>query len=141
MKHILQIVLLLFSVGIFACDCNRREITEKYIQSEFVANITITKIYPNQKNEKGYKADIKINDLYKGKKLKSIYIYGRSDNRIGSSCDIYIPVNTKLIAYAEKNSDGNFGIGMCSGIMYLDYSYLYKQKTLKTTKQLKKQKI
>jgi hypothetical protein len=120
MKNILQITIFLFSIGVFACDCDEPKITEKFIESEFVANVTILKIYPNQKNEQGYKADIKINELFKGKRLKSIYVYGRSDNGIGSSCDIYIPTNTKLVAYARKNKDGNYGIGMCSGLLYLD---------------------
>jgi hypothetical protein len=120
MKNILQITIFLFSIGVFACDCDEPKITEKFIESEFVANVTILKIYPNQKNEQGYKADIKIKELFKGKRLKSIYVYGRSDNGIGSSCDIYIPTNTKLVAYARKNKDGNYGIGMCSGLLYLD---------------------
>ncbi len=140
MKNILHITIFLFSIGVFACDCDPPKITEKYVESEFVANVTILKIYPNQKNEQGYKADIKINELYKGEQLKSIYVYGRSDNGIGSSCDIHIPVNTKLIAYARKNRNGNYGIGMCSGIMYLDYSAIYRKKTLKNKKELKKQK-
>ena len=128
MKNILQITIFLFSIGVFACDCDPPKITEKYIESEFVANVTIIKIYPNQKNEQGYKADIKINELFKGEQLKSIYIYGRSDNGIGTSCDIYIPVNTKLIAYARKNKDGNFGIGMCSGLLYLNKTNQKRQK-------------
>jgi hypothetical protein len=140
MKKILQITILLLSIGVFACDCDPPKITEKYIESDFVANVTITKIYPNQKNERGYKADIKINELYKGERLASIYIYGRSDDGIGGSCDIHIPVNTKLIAYVRKNSDGNYGIGMCSGLMYFDYSHYYIKKTLKNERELKKQK-
>ena len=128
MRNILNITIFLFSIGVFACDCDEPKITEKYIESEFVANVTILKIYPNRSNEKGYKADIKINELFKGERLKSIYAYGRSDNGIGSSCDIYIPVNTNLIAYARKNKDGNFGIGMCSGILYLNEINQKRQK-------------
>ena len=128
MKKILQITIFLFSIGVFACDCDPPNITEKYTQSDFVANVTIIKIYPNQKNEHGYKADIKINELYKGDRLKSIYVYGRSDNGIGTSCDIYIPENTKLVAYASKNKDGNFGVGMCSGLLYLNKTNQQRQK-------------
>jgi hypothetical protein len=62
MKNILQITIFLFSIGVFACDCSEPKITEKYIESEFVANVTILKIYPNEKNEKGYKANRKINE-------------------------------------------------------------------------------
>ncbi|MGZ0017538.1 hypothetical protein [Yeosuana sp. AK3] len=127
MKKILQIFIILISPFAFACDCDEPKITEKYIESEFVADVTIIKIYPNQRNEGGYRANIKINELFKGERLKSIYVYGRSDNGIGTSCDIYIPVNTKLIAYARKNKEGNFAIGMCSGIFYLN-EYNKRQK-------------
>ena len=139
MKKILQLIIFLFSIGISACDCDPPKITEKYIESDFVANVTIIKIYPNKKNEQGYKADIQINELFKGERLKSIYIYGRSDNGFGTSCDIFIPINTKLIAYARKNIDGNYGIGMCSGIMYLEYSRFFKKKTLKNKRELEKE--
>lgn len=142
MKNILQITIFLFSIGVFACDCDEPKITEKFIESEFVANVTIMKIYPNQKNEQGYKADIKINELFKGERLKSIYIDGRSDNGIGSSCDIYIPVNTRLVAYARKNKDENFEIGMCSGLLYLNKTNQKRQKReLEILKTLKENKI
>jgi hypothetical protein len=142
MKNILQITIFLFSIGVFACDCDEPKITEKFIESEFVANVTILKIYPNQKNEQGYKADIKINELFKGERLKSIYVYGRSDNGIGSSCDIYIPTNTNLVAYARKNKDGNYGIGMCSGILYLDKTNPKRQnRELKILREFKSNNI
>jgi len=142
MKKILQITIFLFSIGVFACDCDPPKITEKYTQSDFVANVTIIKNYPNQKNEQGYRADIKINELYKGDRLKSIYVYGRSDNGIGTSCDIYIPENTELIAYAQKNKDGNFGIGMCSGLLYLNNKNIKRQKReLDILKTFKSKKI
>lgn len=142
MKKILQISIFLFSIGVFAYDCDPPKITEKYTQSDFVANVTIIKIYPNQKNEQGYRADIKINELFKGDRLKSVYVYGRSDNGFGTSCDIYIPENTNLIAYASKNKDGNFGIGMCSGLLYLNKRNLKRQKReLDILKMLKSKNI
>ncbi len=141
MKNILQIAIFLFSIGVFACDCDEPKITEKFIESEFVANVTILKIYPNQKNEQVYKADIKINELFKGERLKSIYVYGRSDNG-RSSCDIYIPTNTNLVAYARKNKDGNYGIGMCSGILYLDKTNPERQnRELKILREFKSNNI
>jgi len=139
MKNILQILIFLFSIGVLACDCDPPTITKKYIQSDFVANITITKVYPNKKGEYVYKADIKVNELYKGEIMKSIYVAGVSDGGFGTSCSIFIPENTKLIAYSQKGINGNFTIGMCSGLMYLDYSNMYRKKTRKTKKQLARQ--
>ncbi|MDT0685089.1 hypothetical protein [Autumnicola psychrophila] len=120
MKKFLLIILFLVSSRVLACDCDPPDITEKFVQSEFVADVTIIKIYPNEKNERGYKADIKINKLYKGEPIKSVHVYGRSDHKFQSSCDILIPVDTQLIAYARKNKNGNYGIGMCSGLLYLN---------------------
>ena len=120
MKLIVQAIILFSSIGAFACDCDEPGITEKYQHSDFIADVTILKIYPNTKNESGYKADIQVNELYKGEKLKTIYVDGRSDGGIGTSCDIYIPTGTRLIIYANKNKYGNYLTGMCSGNLYLD---------------------
>ena len=117
---VIQILIFFISVGAFACDCDEPGITEKYQRSDFIANVTILKIYPNTETESGYRSDVRINELYKGEQLKSIYVYGRSDGGLGTSCDIFIPTGTKLIVYASKNDDGNFGTGMCSGNLYLD---------------------
>lgn len=129
MKFLLSIIILYSMSFTSFCDCAIYQLPEKYIESGFVADITILKLYPNQKNKKGHKADIKINKLFKGKRMKSIYVYGLNDEdyedddgfiKDSNSCDLYIPVNTRLIAYAKKNKDGNFGIGMCSGLLYLN---------------------
>lgn len=128
MKIAVQIIILFISVGAFACDCDEPGITEKYQRSDFIADVTILKIYPNKETERGYRADVRINKLYKGKKLSSIYVYGRSDGGIGTSCDIFIPAGEKLIVYTGKNEEGNFGTGMCSGNLYLNSSNKQRQQ-------------
>ncbi|MFK7749585.1 MAG: hypothetical protein AB8B65_14410 [Kordia sp.] len=139
MKKLLQLCCFFSTIIAVACNCDPLSITQKYIQSDFVAKVTIVKIYPNEKNRELYKADIKIHTLYKGKQLKSIYIAGNNGGT-GSSCSIFIPENTKLIAYARKRVDGKYTIGMCSGLMYLDYSATYRKKTRKTAKGMKRQR-
>lgn len=119
MKKVFTIILILFSIKSFACDCDSPEITKKFTESDFVAKAKIVKVYKNQDEEEIYKADILIDELFKGESLKSIYVYGRSDGEIGSSCAIYIPENTELIIYARKDRKGLYGIGMCSGLLYL----------------------
>ena len=144
MKKILQILIILFSSGIFACVCDTPSITEKYSRSDFVAKAKIIKNYKNDSEIELYRADIVITELYKGDSLKSIYVRGVVEDDIyevvGSSCAISIPEDTELIIYAEKNRDGKYTIGMCSGLMYLDYSAHYRKKTLKNEYELKKQK-
>lgn len=92
--------------------------TEKFSIADFVAEIKITKVYENDGEEELYKSDIQILNLYKGDRLNSIYIAGRSDKRMGSSCSIFIPEGTELIAYGYKNKEGKTTIGMCSGLSY-----------------------
>ena len=120
MKNILQIIIFFYSAGVSACTCDDPKITEKYIQSDFVAKAKIVKNYDNEGSTELYKADIEILELYKGNSLNSIYVAGRSDGRIGSSCAIFIPENTELILYATRDKEGNFNVGMCSGLLYLN---------------------
>ena len=144
MKKILQIFIILFSSGIFACDCDPPSITEKYSRSDFVARARIIKNYKNESEIELYRADIVITELYKGDSLKSIYVRGVVGDGVyvvvGSSCAISIPEDTELIIYAGKSRDGKYTVGMCSGLMYLDYSARYRKKTLKNEYELKKQK-
>lgn len=105
---------------IIAHTCDDPSITEKFIQSDFVAKAKIVRNYENEGSKELYKADIVISELFKGEKQTSIYVAGRSDGNIGSSCAIFIPENTELIIYARKNKDGKYSVGMCSGLFYLN---------------------
>ena len=98
------VVLLLAAEDVLACDCSHRNLTDKYMQSDFVATIKITRVYQNAGEEEIYKADIQITELFKGDSPTSVYVYGRSDGTLGSSCAIYIPENTELVAYARKDA-------------------------------------
>lgn len=143
MKNIFVLFFCFLSIGSFACVCGEQTITEKYIKSDFVAIVTITKIYPNEKNSNFYRADIKINELYKGEYLKSIFVYGRSNKyEIGTSCDIFIPVNTKFVAYADKNDKGFYSVGMCSGLLYLNKNRIkYQENELSILNTFRSKKI
>ena len=137
MKNILIIILFLFSVKAVACSCGSRGIIEKYLESDFVASAVITKDYLNAGEEEIYRSDIQIEELFKGEELKSIYVRGRSDGKLGSTCSIFIPERTKLIIYAYKNKDGHYEIGVCSGLLYLNKNEDSKQ----LAKQLKELQI
>lgn len=142
MKKILQITIFLFSIGIFACTCDDPKITEKYIESDFVAKVRIVKNYKNDDSKELYKADIVISELFKGVGQSSIYVAGRSDGKMGSSCAIFIPENTELIIYARKNKDGKYSVGMCSGLLYLNNRNFNRQKReLDILKMFKSQNI
>ncbi|WP_218598761.1 hypothetical protein [Polaribacter sp. NJDZ03] len=142
MKKILHITLFLFSIGVFACDCMPPNLTEKYSKSEFVAKVKIVRNYSNENSKELYKADIIVEELFKGKNIKSIIIAGRSDGKIGSSCSMFIPENTELIIYTSKNKNGNYVVGMCSGLLrFNDWNIKKQRKELEILKALKSKDI
>lgn len=120
MKLIPGLLFMFLSINSLACVCMLQKFAEKYTESDFVARARIIKAYKNEGEEELYKADILIYDLYKGHKIKSIYVEGRSDGKRGSSCAIFIPENTELIIYAKKYEKRNFIIGYCPGLVYLN---------------------
>jgi len=128
MKNILFLFILLFSFRALGCICDPPSITENFAKSDFVARAKIVKNYKNEDLTERYKADIEIQELYKGVMIKSIFVYGRSDGRMGSSCALFIPENTELIIYANKNTDGNYSVGYCSGLLYLKNKGSKKEK-------------
>ena len=118
--HLFLLLLCFLALETFACDCDEPSITEKYSESDFVAKIKILKVYENRRDEQGYRADIRIDKLYKGDSIAFMYVDGRTDEALfWTSCDIFIPENTELIAYAYQNEDGHYMVGMCSGLLYL----------------------
>lgn len=117
---LLLVILLLLAAQSFACVCIPPKFTEKFTQSDFVAEAKIIKVYANEGEEEIYRADILIKNLFKGEKLTSIYIEGRSDGKKGSSCSIFIEHNTELIIYARKKNSSLFSFGSCSGYLILN---------------------
>ena len=133
MKPLIFVLTLLFlAAQAIACSCDSPGIVEKYLEADFVASIKVTKVYPNTGAAEIYRSDIRINEVFKGKPLSFIYVYGRSDGGLGSSCAIFIPENTELIAYAYENENGQMAIGMCSDLLYLNRN--------KSARQLARQK-
>ncbi|CAM1355080.1 hypothetical protein [Tenacibaculum ascidiaceicola] len=138
MRKILFLVLVLLSSYLYSCDCGIETVVNKFAYSAFVAKGKIIKNYKNSRGENVYKADIKIDKLYKGEKVESVFVYGRSDEKMGTSCDIFIPVETELIFYAHKDKSGRLIIGMCSGLLYLNKKpSREKEKEIRELKMLK----
>jgi len=101
--------------------CGVFSFTEHFENADYVAIGKILKVYPNESNEEIYKADIQVVNLIKGPKISSIYVYGRSDGKLGGSCSIYTPEGKEYIFFAKKNKDGRIVFGECSGTRDLDY--------------------
>ena len=114
MKYLFIIVFLFLGNKAFACKCDMPSVADSFIAADFVGRFKILKVYPNQSEEAFYKADIEILEQFKGPKIESIYIGGRSDGKLGTSCDIFYPENSDLLVAAKVNTDGKIVFGMCS---------------------------
>lgn len=133
-----------------ACGClNSSSVHDKFIEHEVVAKVKVLKIYKNVDSYDYYKADVLVKKMFKGDKIESIYIYGDNDGeligRMGTSCDIFIPVGAELLIYTSKNERGEYTLGMCSGYLYLNTSQEWRKEgnklELKIVKKLKRKKI
>ena len=108
--NILLFIILLNSVGAYACVCVNRGVTEYFQQSDFVAKAKITKITPDPKNEMYHDAELEIIALYKGESIKKIKIA----SELSTSCAFLPAVNSTWIIFASK-WQGVLSFGFCSG--------------------------
>lgn len=136
MKNILKILIIFSFIPASACSCIHFNFTDKFTRSDFVAEIRINQVYKNAGEKELYKSDIEILNLYKGDSISSIYVAGRSDGKMGSSCAIFIPEGTKLIAYGYKDKEGKYIIGMCSGLTYFNNHYYVDKNRIRKERKM-----
>ncbi|WP_031530264.1 hypothetical protein [Dyadobacter crusticola] len=106
----------------YACVCIPAGFMDKYVQSDFVARVTIVKNFPNKGAALYYKSNIVISQLFKGNHVKSILIEGSSDGKRRTSCDIYFKEGTEMLVYARLGRAGQYTFGSCSGYVVLTNS-------------------
>jgi len=140
MKKLILLPLILFLNSALACECMIQNFTDHYQNSDFVGIGKVIKVYPNETDEEIYKADILLIDLIKGQEISSIYVYGRSDGKMGSSCSIYTPVDEEYIFFGRKNEIGQIVFGACSGTRDLKYVKENSTYILKALEILKNEK-
>lgn len=99
-----------------ACSCSILATTSYYYQNaDFVGIVKILKNYKNIPDSNlYYQADVEIIDLYKGKKVKSIWIEGTNGGRYGSSCGTFIPEAEIRLIYANRGQDGLLKTYLCT---------------------------
>ncbi|PZX59181.1 tissue inhibitor of metalloproteinase [Algoriphagus ratkowskyi] len=114
MKYLIIFIFLVLSDQALACRCAFSTPSDRFLSADFVGRIKIVKVYPNEADNKPYKADVEIIEHFKGDKIKSIYIAGRSDGSLGSSCDVFYPEGSDLLVFARNDSGGRVSFGMCS---------------------------
>jgi len=114
MKFLLTLLILVLGNQALACSCSFSNPSDRFVSADFVGRIRVVKIYPNEADDKPYKADVEIVEHFKGDKIKSIYIAGRSDGGLGLSCDVFYPEGSDLLVFARTDSDDRISFGMCS---------------------------
>jgi hypothetical protein len=118
-KYVLLLIGVTFSLNTSACSCLHNRFMDKYVQSDFVARVSIVKNFPNQGTDMYYRSEIKIEHLFKGKKVEYILIEGSSDGKKRTSCDIFFKEGTNLLVYARLDSTGQYIFHSCSGYRVL----------------------
>jgi hypothetical protein len=116
MKYLFSIFLILIVHQTFACKCSHIQLLENVAQSDFIATAKILSLKPDQTNKDFHIIEIKILELYKGKRIKSLKI----NSVLNSSCAFLTPKNTTWLIFATKNKNGDLSFGMCSGSRQLD---------------------
>jgi len=104
----------------YACLCITQKIEQNYKSSSFVAKIKILNTYKPVDSNKYFKADILIEDSYKGEMISSIYFYGVNEKGWDSACYFHVEKEENLVVFAARNSEGNYVLEACSRILYLD---------------------
>jgi len=118
MKNTLTTILILFSTNlIFACICNKPNITQRIAQSDFVATAKIIKVTPNDINTIYDNVNIEIIEIYKGETTTNIKTIS-----IGS-CPFKVSENTTWLIFASKDNNGNLSFGYCSGAKQIDRKF------------------
>ena len=121
MKKMFLLFAILISTYNFACSCsNWGKPFDAYSSSELVADVTFTKVYPDLENKKSkyINVDLKYNEIFKGKVVKTIQVYGAifEGNKIyGSftSCSLGAKVGQRMIIFMNKNEKGNLTLHYC----------------------------
>ena len=130
MKFLLTLLILVFGNQAFACDCSFSTPTNSFVASDFVGRIKILKVYPNQGKEQIYRADVQVVEHFKGPNLNFIYVYGRSDEKFGTSCSVFFPEGSDLLVTAHAKDDGRYVFGMCDYKINFKTNYRSKQRDL-----------
>lgn len=133
--------------SVLACFCGKQYVSEKFIQSDFVAKIKVLKKYNNIGDSNYYRIDVTIENLYKGSKVNSLFVYGNYGTNRMTSCDVNgIEENNSYIIYSNMNDKGEYTLEACSQPRNLDSDLSLIQKKLfedeiKILKKLKRKKI
>ncbi|MFJ1435736.1 hypothetical protein ACILFN_10395 [Capnocytophaga canimorsus] len=116
MRKLLFFAFLFTLSSIYACSCEYPPFMERYIKADLVARVKIVKNHLPQSEY--YKSEIETLELFKGKPLTEIYVWG-----VGTSCEMYISESTEAIIFAYEDKNGKYTIDACCEIINLSEKF------------------
>lgn len=141
-------IILIYSANGFSCDCDGDySYDSEFYHCDVVLSGKIISVYNQTKDS--YNVKVKINRIFKGDSISEFLVYSIPENYkviengdtliYMSDCDIYLRVGEEWLIYADKNSNGKYGLGYCSATKRLievtkaELDFLDYQKKLITT--------
>lgn len=114
MKKLLFFFFLVLNVvTLYACKCKTDPLAENYLAADVAGIIRIIKVYGENAEQRTYKADIKFEKIYKGKKFQTLTVRGLIGNPYSGACETDVqPGETYLILLNKYN--GEYSISSCS---------------------------
>ncbi len=148
---ILIFIILIYSVNGFSCDCDGEySYDSEFYHCDVVLSGKILSVFDQTKDS--YKVKVEINNIFKGDSISEFFVYSIPENFeviengdtliYMSDCDIYLRVGEDWLIYADKNSNGKYGLGYCSATKRLvevsktELDFLNYNKNLVTTDDL-----
>lgn len=126
---ILTFIILIYSANGFSCDCDGDySYDSEFYHCDVVLSGKILSVHNQTKDS--YTIKVEINSIFKGDSISEFLVYSIPDNFeviengdtliYMSDCDIYLRVGEEWLIYADKNSNGKYGLGFCSATKKLD---------------------
>jgi len=108
-----------------ACECTYSTRTEDFLKAAFVAEVIVDSVYYSDSTNdyKTHRIDISTIRIFKGRDPEWVQVYGfveppnYTGRYIGSSCDLRLRKNQRLIIFAYQSGD-ILATGQCSGNFY-----------------------
>ena len=118
MRIVTTIIIILFSIRGYACECAPRSTMEKLESSDFVARVNINDIARDPVNQEYLNLDVEILNIFKGEFDKDLKILTNE-----SMCNVNASKGSEWLVYASYDKNNQLSFGYCSGSIQLDKNF------------------
>lgn len=148
MQRFIIFIFLIYSVHGLSCDCDGEySFDSEFYHCDVVLSGRVISVFDQTKDS--YKVNIGINTIFKGDSISEFLVYSIPENFeviengdtliCMSDCDIHLSVGEEWLVYADKNSEGKYGLHYCSPtkklteVSKMELDFLNYQRSLITT--------